>query len=241
MKTWLFSLTLTLALSASFLGAQDDVAPSTAEKDGSYAFGAQFASQFKEGEIVIDEFIAGFRDKLESADLRLSEEALSQAFNAWQQSIQQKRAAEAAEAGQENLQAAETFLKANEAKEGVEATESGLQYMVIEEGEGDTAEATDNVRVHYNGAFLDGEVFDSSIARGEPIETPVSNVIPGWQEGLQLMNKGSKYRFFIHPKLAYGEQGNARIPPNSLLVFDVEMIDILGAATPPAAIPPVDR
>ncbi len=241
------ALALTLTLPNLLLQAQDnDASTAASEKDGSYAFGVRFASQFKEGEIVIDEFVAGFRDQLTSAELRLPKEAVDQAFAAWQKSVENKRAEEKAREGKENLVAAEAFLKENGAKEGVETTESGLQYLVLKKGEGRVPSATDKVRAHYHGTFMDGEVFDSSKERGQPFETQVRGVIKGWQEGLQLMPEGSSYRFFIHPKLAYGERGNARIPANSLLIFDVEMIKVLTpkrpqAVTPPAAIPPLKK
>lgn len=239
--------------SSSPSGAQDNAtgaaaaaaAAAPSQNNGSYAFGARFASQFRPGEIDIDEFIAGFRDQLGGADLRLEGEALNAAFMAWQKSVERKRADERSREGLANLQKAEAFLTENGSKEGVKTTESGLQYSVIEKGEGASPKDSDKVRVHYHGTFMDGEVFDSS-KDGQPFETAVGGVIKGWQEGLQLMSKGSKYRFFIHPSLAYGERGNARIPANSLLIFDVEMLDILGskrvqAVTPPVAIPPLRK
>ncbi len=129
-----------------------------------------------------------------------------------------------------NLAAAEAFLSENAAKEGVQTTESGLQYRVVTEGpaDGKTPNDASKVKVHYKGTLINGAEFDSSIARGEPAEFPVANVIPGWTEGLQLMSEGDKFEFFIHPDLAYGERPHPRSPigPNDALVFEVELLEV---------------
>ena len=126
-----------------------------------------------------------------------------------------------------NLAKAEQFLKTNAAKEGVVSTESGLQYQVVKQGDGvQTPSLSNKVTVHYHGSLIDGSVFDSSVQRGEAITFGLNQVIKGWTEGLQLMHVGDKYRFFIHPKLAYGARKIAAIPGNSALVFDVELIAI---------------
>lgn len=123
--------------------------------------------------------------------------------------------------------AGDTFLAENKAKDGIQVTESGLQYKVIEEGSGDVPKPADQVTVHYTGKLIDGSVFDSSIPRGEPTQFGVTQVIPGWVEGLQLMKPGAKYEFFIPQELAYGEQGSqGSIPPFSALIFEVELIKI---------------
>ncbi len=111
-------------------------------------------------------------------------------------------------------------------KDGVTVTASGLQYRVITEGAGDAPKATDTVKVHYEGRLISGDVFDSSIARGEPVSFPLNGVIPGWSEGVQLMKVGSKFEFTIPSALAYGSSGTGPIPPNSVLVFDVELLEI---------------
>ena len=119
------------------------------------------------------------------------------------------------------------FLEDNATKEGVVTTASGLQYVVLTPGTGKSPKATDTVLVHYEGTLLDGKVFDSSYRRKEPIEFPLNRVIPGWTEGVQLMQEGAKYRFFIPSKLAYGPRGAGRdIGPNETLIFDVELLEV---------------
>ncbi len=132
----------------------------------------------------------------------------------------------AAKAGP-NMEKGEAFLAENKTKEGVNETSSGLQYKIIKEGFGASPIGTQTVVVHYEGRLLDGTVFDSSFERGRTIDFPINQVIQGWTEGLQLMKVGAKYQFYIHPDLAYGEQGSGiDIGPNETLIFDVELIDI---------------
>lgn len=128
----------------------------------------------------------------------------------------------------QNLEEGRAFLEQNRSKAGVHETESGLQYKILREGNGSKPSETDVVKVHYHGTFINGEVFDSSVERGEPIEFPVSRVIPGWTEGLQLMPVGSKWTLYIPGPLAYGEQGaGGRIGPNATLIFEVELLEII--------------
>ena len=141
-----------------------------------------------------------------------------------------KRRAEA-ETERQSLAAAnaaegDKFLLENRVKEGVIVTDSGLQYLVVEMGEGAKPSATDNVTVNYRGTLLNGEEFDSSYARNQPVTFQLDQVIPGWTEGVQLMPVGSKFKFFIPPNLAYGPAGGGPIGPNATLVFEVELISI---------------
>ena len=130
--------------------------------------------------------------------------------------------------GDTNLKIAEEFLDKNKKNNNeIKETPTGLQYKVLKEGTGVSPNSTDKVRVHYVGKLLDGSVFDSSIERGEPSEFGLNQVIKGWTEGLQLMKIGGKYEFFIHPKIAYGSRPRPSIPANSLLIFEVELLDIL--------------
>jgi FKBP-type peptidyl-prolyl cis-trans isomerase FklB len=128
----------------------------------------------------------------------------------------------------DNLVAELEFLEKNRSKEGVTELPSGLQYLVIKEGDGDLPSLTDEVKCHYHGRLIDGTVFDSSVERGQPAVFPVNGVIQGWVEALQLMPVGSKWRLFVPPELGYGEQGaGGAIGPNSTLVFDVELLEIV--------------
>lgn len=127
-----------------------------------------------------------------------------------------------------NLAKSTAFLEENKVKEGVVTLPSGLQYKELQAGSGESPKATEQVRVHYHGTFMDGKVFDSSIERNEPIVFGVSQVIPGWTEALQLMKPGSRWMLFIPPDLAYGEQGaGGVIGPNQALIFEVELIEVI--------------
>ena len=167
----------------------------------------------------------GIEDALTKKDQRLSDDELMEAFSFLQARAQERMSAlndAAAKAGAE-------FLAENAKRDGVMTTESGLQYEVIEKAEGAQPKVSDVVSVHYQGTLVDGSVFDSSIERGEPVEFPVGGVIPGWVEGLQLMSVGEKYKFYIPSELAYGAQSpTPAIPANSTLVFEVELLNIVG-------------
>ena len=133
------------------------------------------------------------------------------------------------EASKAVIEAGTKFLEDNAKRDEVNVTESGLQYEVVAEGEGESPVAASTVRVHYHGTLIDGATFDSSYERGQPAEFPVGGVIKGWTEALQMMKVGSKWRLYVPHDLAYGEQGaGAAIAPYSTLIFDVELLDILG-------------
>jgi len=139
-----------------------------------------------------------------------------------------------AAAAEKAISAGKAYLEKNKAREGVTVTKSGLQYEVITAAEGKKPLATDQVKVHYKGTLLDGTVFDSSYDRGQPASFGLNQVIPGWTEGVQLMNVGSKYRFVIPSELAYGTQGaGSSIGPSETLIFEVELLDIVKAAEEP--------
>ena len=159
----------------------------------------------------------------------MDETQATQVRAAFMEHLQVKRMAEAQAKAKTNLAEGEAFLAANTKKPEVKTTQSGLQYQVLSEGKGAKPKASDTVRVHYAGTLLDGKTFDSSIERGEPVEFPLDQVVPGWQEGIQLMAVGSKYKFWIPSKLGYGEQGTPGGPigPNAVLVFEVELLDIV--------------
>lgn len=156
----------------------------------------------------------------------LSETEKNEVMMRWQQEMQAKKQAQMAEQGKKARAEGAAFMEVNRNNPGVFETKSGLQYQVIKGAEGRKPAATDTVHVHYHGTLLNGQVFDSSVQRGEPISFPLNQVIAGWTEGLQLMSIGSKYKFFIPSELAYGDQAVGTIPAGSTLIFEVELLDI---------------
>lgn len=152
-----------------------------------------------------------------------AEMSLTEAQTTVQKFLQEREA----EAGRAAREAGEAFLAENAKKEGIVTLPSGLQYQVLQEGNGKSPKATDQVKCHYEGTLINGKVFDSSYRRGEPATFPLNGVIAGWTEGLQLMKEGAKYRFFIPFNLAYGTRGAGQdIPPYATLIFDVELIEV---------------
>lgn len=168
------------------------------------------------------------RTSLQGGKPLMTEEQAQKVREEFSQKIQAKRIAEQMQAASKNLKAGQDFLAANAKKPGVQTTPSGLQYQVLTPGTGPKPKESDFVRVHYTGTLLDGTKFDSSVDRGEPATIPLQQVVPGWREGIQLMPVGSKYRLWLPANLAYGEGGTpgGPIPPNSTLVFDVELLGI---------------
>lgn len=156
----------------------------------------------------------------------LSETEKNEVMMRWQQEMQAKKQAQMAEQAKAAKKDGMAFLAQNRNNPGVFETPSGLQYQVIKGAEGRKPAATDTVHVHYHGTLLNGQVFDSSVERGEPISFPLNQVIAGWTEGVQLMSIGSKYKFFIPADLAYGDQAVGTIPAGSTLIFEVELLDI---------------
>lgn len=198
----------------------------TLSEKGSYGIGLQIGQQLLDSqmEISVEGVAKGIFDALNRHQPALE-------INELMQSVQQLQQ-QAAEAQQAQFKAIEeegnAFLAENAKKDSVIVTDSGLQYEILTEGNGAKPAATDKVRVHYTGTLIDGTVFDSSVARGQPAEFPVNGVIRGWVEALQMMPVGSKWKLSIPHHLAYGERGaGASIPPFATLVFEVELLDIL--------------
>jgi len=173
--------------------------------------------------------IYGIKDALNGADLRLSDDEMKEIADAMGEEIKEKQAKMISEEPIRNKQEGEKFLAKNKGKKGVVTTVSGLQYEVVKQGSGPRPKITDKVKVHYVGVLLNGNEFDNSIKNGKPVEFALNGVIPGWTEGVQLMPVGSKYKFYIPSKLAYGERGvpQGGIGPNSVLIFDVELLEIV--------------
>lgn len=174
----------------------------------------------------IDSYTAGFKDAYAKKDGAIKEDEMKTVLMAFQERMKKEAEEKHQKAVTENVTKGAAYLAENAKKAGVKVTASGLQYEVMTEGTGAKPKATDTVKVHYEGKLLDGTVFDSSIKRKEPISFPLNQVIAGWTEGVQLMSVGSKYKFTIPSALAYGEQGSGPIPPNSVLVFEVELLEI---------------
>ncbi|MDR2150093.1 MAG: FKBP-type peptidyl-prolyl cis-trans isomerase [Spirochaetaceae bacterium] len=187
----------------------------------SYAFGMIMASDFEDVSLPFNAaaLAQGFQDQLAGETTMTFDEALGIVQTSYAEAMEVK--------SEETRQEGIAYLKENRTKEGITVTESGLQYEVLTQGNGPRPRAEDTVQVHYEGTFIDGTVFDSSYQRGEPQKLPLTNVIPGWSEGLQLMRQGATYRFYIPSELAYGENGaGQRIPPNAVLIFKVELLSI---------------
>ncbi|MEX2130669.1 MAG: FKBP-type peptidyl-prolyl cis-trans isomerase [Pseudohongiellaceae bacterium] len=175
-------------------------------------------------EVNFEVFAAGLRDQV-TGESRLTMEEMGTAIQAFQQRMMDRETAIL----EESRQASDAFLAANATRQGVVTLPSGLQYQIMESGaaSGVSPVATDSVLAHYHGTFVDGSIFDSSVDRGEPAQFGVSQVIAGWTEALQIMKPGDKWRLFIPANLAYGEAGSPPvIPPNSALIFDVELIEV---------------
>lgn len=189
-----------------------------------YIFGKNNATAIEN--LDIEKFVAGFKEGYAGKQGALSEEEIKKILTDYKERRVAEAQAEFQKQSADNKARSETFLAENAKKTGVVTTTSGLQYEVLTQGTGIQPKATDTVEVHYEGKLTDGTIFDSSIQRGQTASFRLDQVIAGWTEGLQLMKAGSKYRFTIPSALAYGEMGAGSIPPNAVLVFDVELIKV---------------
>ncbi len=190
----------------------------------SYALGLSIGNNFQSSginDLHIEDFVKGLKNVLSGAEPEMSYDEAKQVLNDYFTKLQKDKL-------ELNKKAGAEFLKINKNKAGVVELPSGLQYEVLRKGTGPKPKASDQVKCHYHGTLINGAVFDSSVQRGEPATFGVSQVIPGWVEALQLMEAGSKWRLFIPSELAYGERGAGdSIEPNSTLIFDVELLDIV--------------
>ena len=198
----------------------------------SYALGLGIGQQLAQmgagSDLNVDDFAQSIKDVLAGNELKVSHREAQQLVQDYFAKKEEKMNAERAEKGKAAKAEGEKYLTENAKKDGVITLPSGLQYQVIKEGNGKKPSAKDSVKCHYEGFLIDGTVFDSSVQRGEPAVFGLQQVIAGWTEGLQLMQEGAKYRFFIPYRLAYGEGGAGQmIPPFATLIFDVELIEVM--------------
>jgi FKBP-type peptidyl-prolyl cis-trans isomerase FkpA len=199
-----------------------------------YIIGTQMGEQLApvKDEVDLDVLVRALRDTIDGKPSTVDDEQAMQVMQAFGERMQARQMAQFEEQKKKNAEEGAAFLAANANKPGVQTTASGLQYEVLEAGDGPKPGATDTVRVHYQGTLLDGKTFDSSYERDEPVQFALNQVVPGWQEGLQLMPVGSKYRLWVPGALGYGEMGTPGGPigPNATLVFEVELLEIVNAA-----------
>ena len=209
----------------SQVNAQENLVLKDQKDKVSYIIGMDIGMNLKKQSIDIDSNILakGVKDALAGTKPLLTEQEIQETMVAFQKEMMVKQA----EVAKKNKVEGEAFLTENKKKEGVKTLLSGLQYKVIKAGTGKKPKSTDTVTAHYRGTLINGSEFDSSYKRGQPVSFPVSGVIPGWTEALQLMEVGAKWQLFIPPNLAYGEQGTGRdIGPNATLIFEIELVSI---------------
>ena len=227
MKKYLVSAVLGLCIAMP--AVSQSAAPTSFEEKISYSMGFEVGNYFKGagGDIQQEFLIKGIEDAFKGATPSLTPDEMQAIQKEFAQKMQAQQQVKMEEMKAKNLATGMKYLEENKKKEGVVVTESGLQYKILKQGEGEKAKPTDKVKVEYVGTLIDGTEFDSTAQHGEPAQFQVDQVIKGWGEALQLMNVGTKLHLVIPADLAYGENGAApKIQPNSVLVFDVELISI---------------
>ena len=195
-----------------------------------YSFGYLMGRSNTESvkDLDLDAFILGLKTAAQGGKSALTDEEMARVLTQHKKQSDAKQLIELKKKADANAKIGAEFLAANAKKQGVQTTQSGLQYQILKPGTGPSPKANSIVKVNYEGRLIDGTVFDSSIARNQTAEFQVSQVIQGWTEGLQLMKEGAEYRFFIPAQLGYGQIGSGDvIEPNSTLIFDIELIEIL--------------
>ncbi|MBI5739086.1 MAG: FKBP-type peptidyl-prolyl cis-trans isomerase [Nitrospirae bacterium] len=232
MKFRMAVISILFAAGAAY--AADDAALKTQREKVSYGIGMDIGNSLKKQSIDVDTdlLMKGLKDAYTGGTQLMTEQELRDAMTIFRNEMMAKQTAQLKELSEKNKKEGEDFLAENKKKEGVVTLPSGLQYKIITEGTGEKPKATDTVSVHYIGTLVNGTEFDNSHkhSHGDPVTFPVSGVIPGWVEALQLMKTGSKWQLFIPANLAYGEKGAGRdISPNSALIFEVELISIESA------------
>jgi FKBP-type peptidyl-prolyl cis-trans isomerase FklB len=194
----------------------------------SYSLGYQFGQTLKvQGlNINLDAYVSGIKDFLNGKPPAMSQEEIRATVLEVQKRLIATREKELKEMAERNIGPSLAFLEENKKKEGIKVLASGLQYRVLTEGSGKTPKATDTVTAHYVGTLINGTEFDNSYKRGQAFTFPMSDVIPGWSEALQLMKEGAKWQIFIPPALGYGERAVGPVPPNSTLIYEVELLSV---------------
>jgi len=239
-STKLTTTTLSLLVASALLfigcnsnsGSSGNVSLETNIDSVSYSMGYQMGEMSLKPQGMTDinsnKMAAGINAALEEQEAQLSQSQMQQIIQSYRMEAQQRAQQQRMQQGEENAKQGEQFLTENKDKEGIQVTETGLQYKVLQEGSGTSPDSTDQVRVDYEGTLIDGTVFDSSYERGEPVTFPLNRVIDGWTEGVQLMQEGAKYKFFIPGELAYGQNPPRQGPigPNETLIFEVELLEV---------------
>lgn len=221
---------MVLLLSSGSLFAKEVTNKSPEAEQVGYSFGYLMGKSNADSlqGIDLDAFSVGLKAAATGKQATLSEEDMARVLTQFKRQAEAKELITLKKQADENAKIGQAFLAENAKKPGIKTTKSGLQYQILHEGKGKSPSANSNVRVHYEGRLIDGTVFDSSIARNQPVVFRTTQVITGWTEGLQLMKEGAKYRFFIPAELAYGQIGSGDvIEPNSTLIFDVELLEII--------------
>lgn len=238
-----FTLISLISAFGLFVGCSSGSSPDSSSQSGtqeltnnidsvSYSLGFQngrVLNQQNMTDINLDQLVAGIRAGMaDSADTPIPESQMRSIIQNYQSSKREEQMQQNQQTAQVNNKKGQKFLAENAKKEGVQETSSGLQYKVLEEGSGPTPSASDTVTVQYQGTLLDGTVFDSSYERGEPATFPLNRVIKGWTEGVQLMQEGAKYKFWIPAELAYGNnpRPGGPIEPGQTLIFEVELLEV---------------
>lgn len=223
----LIAVALVLSLCGGAVLAQKKESPKTQKEKVSYSIGINIGKNMKMQGVDIDQgfLTQGIKDGLNNAKTAMSDKDMDATMKLFSQEMSNKMQAKQKVDGDKNKKEGDAFLAANKKKSGVITLPSGLQYKILKEGSGAKPTLTQTVKCHYRGTFVNGTEFESSYSR-EPVEFPVGQVIKGWTEALQLMPTGSKWQLYIPSDLAYGPTGQGQIGPNSVLIFDIELLSV---------------